>query len=161
LNLTGHNGFGSGNSGGPGALLNWKFYNNTFINSTIDFTTFSTGGEFRNNLMYGSDLELGPFGPAPSTRTNNYCNSTIDGIGSTCTTTSTESTSVLFQNYAGADYRLGVNSHARNIGFTLLPPYNIDPYGVIRVPGAWDAGTYNSGSVGAPTPPANLAATVI
>jgi hypothetical protein len=142
LNWTGHNGIGSGNSGAPATLTNWKIYDNTFINSVVDFTTFSTGGEFRNNLMYGSDLELGPFGPAPSTRTNNYCNTTTDGIGSTCTTTSSESTSVLFQNYAGADYRLGSASAARNIGFTLSSPYNVDAYGTTRVPGSWDAGAF-------------------
>jgi hypothetical protein len=161
VNLTGHNGLGSGNSGGPGTLSNWKFYNNTFVNSLVDFTDLSTGSEFRNNLMYNSPATVFS-GSGPATRSNNYWNSSSNGIGSgTSDVTSSESTSVLFQNYAGADYRLGASSQALNIGFTLPSPFNVDADGVTRTPGAWDAGAYNSGiSASTPSAPTNLAATV-
>jgi len=161
VNLTGHNGIGSGNSSTPASLTNWKFYNNTFINSVVDFSQISTAGsEFRNNLLYGSQAQVFA-GSAPATRSNNYWNSTSNSIGSGLgDVISSESTSTLFQNYAGADYRLGASSQARNIGFTLPPPYNVDAYGLTRVPGAWDAGAYNSGTVSTVAPPTSLIVTV-
>ncbi len=159
VNLTGHNGLGSGNSSTPATLTNWKFYDNTFVNSIVDFSQISTGSEFINNLFYGSQAQVFA-GSAPATRSNNYWNSTTNGIGSgTGDVISSEPTSTLFQNYAGADYRLGVDSQARNIGLTLLSPYNMDAYVVPRIP-AWAAGAFSSGKVGAPASPTNLTALV-
>ncbi len=150
-NLTGHNGIGSGNSGSPGSLTNWKLYNNTFINSIADFSVLSTGSELRDNLFYGSDAEVFS-GSTPATRSNNYWNTSTNGLGAgTNDITSSESTSVLFVNYAGGDYHLGSGSAARGIGFTLSSPYNVDPDGNTRGVGGWDAGTFQAGSVSTPT----------
>jgi hypothetical protein len=162
LNLTGHNGIGSGNSGSPGSLTNWKLYNNTFYNSIVDVSQLSTGSELRNNMFYGSDAEVFA-GSAPATRTNNYWNSSTDGLGSgTNDVISSESLASLFVS-APTDFHLTSGSQAIGAGFTLSSPYNMDPDGNTRGSGGgWDFGVYQyaSGSSSTPAAPTGLAAVV-
>jgi hypothetical protein len=162
--LTGHNGIGSGNSGAPGTLTNWKIYNNTFIRSTVDFSRLSTGSELVNNVFYSSDAEVFA-GSAPATRRNNYWNASTNGLGSGSNdVTSSESTSVLFAGYASNNFDLGSGGHARNTGYALTSPYNLDPDGTIRgADSAWDIGAYEysggaSTSVAPPAPQLSVSA---
>ena len=159
--FTGHNGIGSGNSGSPGALTNWKIYDNTIIRGVVDFACIaSSSAEFRNNLIYNADLEIFNSCGGLGTRTNNYWNNSTNGIGAgTNDVTSGESTSVLFVNYSAGNFRLGTSSVATSGGFTLSSPLNIDPDGVIRgSPPGWSLGAFQFASPTAP--PTNLLATV-
>lgn len=154
----GHNGIGSGNSGSPGQLLNWKLFSNTFINSTVSFSRLSTGSALINNIFYGSSAEVFA-GSAPAARTNNYFNKSTNSLGS-CTNcvTSTESITALFPNYASGDYHPGPQSAAVGKGYALGNPYDKDADGVtMSNPATIGAFQYSDSKLTTfPNPPQNL-----
>jgi hypothetical protein len=153
--------FGTADSGSNVTPMNgWKIYNNTFVRSPLQISPNSvspaTGWILKNNLLYGSNTSWMNDVPLASyTVSNNYFNSSAkvwnNGTGDI---SSSESTSVLFANYAGGNFTLGSGSQTRNAGANLGTPYDTDPDGNTRgSDGTWDIGAYEYGAGGDVTAP--------
>ncbi len=133
------------NSGNSCPASGWKIYNNTFVNSNakIEFYTASgSGNEFYNNVMYNSNAKIDKTCQCMSKNNNYYNNNyyTSTPIGSN-SVSSSESTSSLFVDYAGKDFRLKANSDAIGEGKNLGSAYNTDMFGVLRG-ASWDIGAF-------------------
>ena len=143
VNGGGNGTFTTSNSSSSGALPcnDWLIYNNTFVGgaTTVHFFYNYSGNLFKNNLLYNSNGYL-----AGATADYNYFNSST-AIGSN-QVVSSESTSVLFDDYAGGDYHLGsTDSDAYAAGTDLGDSYDEDPDGVDRDPN-WSMGAYEYGT---------------
>lgn len=135
--------WGSGNNGLIGAFtlasaaINWKVYNNTFVNMPTDLSVFGIAGESpsgnvaSNNYFYTStshDVITG------WTQSFNHFQDSSTATGSNSTTGSGDP----FVAFATYDFGLNSNTTA---GTTLAAPYNTDWYGRIRgATGAWTRG---------------------
>lgn len=122
---------------------NWLVYNNTFIDSDFSagFTFNYAGHDFRNNLLYDSDVNSN----AMAIRDYNYYHTTCTNYLPLAANEldSNQSTTTLFLNFDLYDYRLRVGSHPRDQGVDLGSPYDVDLYFNTRGDdGAWDIGAF-------------------
>lgn len=129
------------------SISNLKVYNNTFINSDRVLGLFSgdTGNEFKNNLVYNSDVGNDSSGLTSSgmTHTHNYYVSLPDGP----VTEPTQQTGSgdPFVDWANLNFGLTENSDA---GTDLGSPYNVDLLGNTRTTWTRGAFEYQSGGGG-------------
>jgi hypothetical protein len=128
---------------------NIKIYNNTFVNGYVPSgdiihgpvdASSSSGNVAYNNLFVG--LTCG--------RSDKMCD---NYNGDFTYSNNASSTTSVFVNYAGKDYRL---SRATIAGMNLPSPYNVDKSGITRGSvGVWDIGAYEYTGT---TPPPTTAA---
>ncbi len=142
--------FAVGNSADPCGIINCKFYNNTIVNNQAKFFTGnpgvrrSSGNEIKNNLFYGSNAGI----IADSdeyTAENNYYNSCTDVPSSMVgIVLSSESTSLLFEDYESNNFDLRETAAVVDTGANLDSSYSsIDIEGRLRTEGnSMDIGAY-------------------
>lgn len=116
-------------------LTNLRVFNNSFIDldemPVIGILNDDDTGEFRNNIVYKSDL--GGFGPIAHSH-NHY----VDVAGAPSEDSGTVGSGDPFANVAALDFRLKA---ATESGATLVPPFDIDALGLQRgADGTWDRG---------------------
>lgn len=135
--------WGTGNNGLIGAFtlgssaVNWRVYNNTFINIPVDLSIFGIAGQSpsgnvaSNNYFYNSTNHEVISG---WTQSFNHFQDSDVATGSNGTT----GTGVPFTAFTSYDFSLSANTTA---GTSLAAPYNTDWFGHVRgTPGAWTRG---------------------
>ncbi len=148
----GTSGWGTENNGliaafsSGSAAVNWKVYNNSFINIPSALSIYGVSGEspsgnqVRNNLYYLSTNHNPGFGWTQSF--DHFVNS-----GSITGSSGTTGTGNPFAAYTAYDFRLINNTAA---GTPLPAPYNVDALGNIR--STWTRGAYEfNGTTPPPT----------
>ena len=137
-----------------GSYDDWVIVNNTFdckgtgkfkFGGKTSSSYYPDNWTIENNIWVGCTIEAfaGGFDQGTATVNYNYFNdSTPYWSPGANSVTSTESTSVLFDNYAGYDYHIaGIDSEAYAAGIDLGDVYDEDVDGIDRDPN-WTIGAY-------------------
>ncbi|HTO02777.1 MAG TPA: hypothetical protein VL069_03700 [Opitutus sp.] len=131
------------------AAVNWKVYNNTFINIPSGLSIYGisgqspSGNQARNNYYYLSTSHSPGSGWTQSYE--HFQNS-----GSATGSSSTTGSGIPFANFANYDFRLNANTTA---GTSLASPYNVDMFGKPRT--SWTRGAIEFGTSQNVLPPSN------
>ena len=150
-----NNGFISGFSSGV-TMLNWRVYNNTFINFPSLFDAFGNSGAAsgclaRNNLFYNvPSLNAGSF----TTSFSHFINSPSTG------TNVTTGSGNPFQSIDPTNANFGKLVSNTTAGTPLAAPYNTDMYGNTRTSWTRGAVEFVTGGGGDTTPPSLLSSTI-
>jgi hypothetical protein len=133
--------WGSGNNGliatdSAGHSLNWKVYNNTFINLPANLATFGSAGTQTGNVASNNYFYNSPSHDASAWGTESFDH--FQNSGGVTGANGTTGTGNPFVDLANYNFHLLQASPA---GQALAAPYNIDMFGIVRgADGLWDRG---------------------